>query len=189
MKLSVKIQEKRFKNKLIFENFSYEFQNKGLYAVIGESGRGKTTLLRLIAGLDKKFKGEIIGGGFNNVSVAFQEYRLFPALSALENITEATATSYETAENMLLELGFSKEDTLLRPSELSGGMKQRVSLARAFLKKTPILLLDEPTKELDAELKTKLYKLIENESKSRLVIFVSHNESDIKALNPTTVEL
>lgn len=189
MKLSVKIEEKSFENKLIFENFSYDFDECGLYALVAESGRGKTTLLRLIAGLDKKFKGEISGGGFENVSVCFQEYRLFPALSAIENVTEASGASYDEAEKMLLGLGFKKEELDLRPAELSGGMKQRVSLSRAFLKKSPILLLDEPTKELDSELKKVLYDLIISESKTRLVIFVSHGEKDIQALKPTVIHL
>lgn len=189
MSLTLKIQEKRFDGKIIFENFFYEFSDVGLYVLTGDSGRGKTTLLRLISGLDKKFKGEIIGGGFENVSVSFQEYRLFPALSAIDNVTEATGATYEEAEKMLMLLGFSKSDLSLRPSELSGGMKQRVSLCRAFLKRTPILLLDEPTKELDSELKNALYSLIINESKTRLVIFVSHSHEDIKILEPTVIKL
>ena len=189
MGLKIKNLNKNFDEKNIFENFSYEFEEKGVYAVTGESGRGKTTLLRMISGLDKNYSGEIFGGGFESVSYAFQEYRLFPALSAIENLTEATGASYEEAEKMLLSLCFSKSDLNLRPAELSGGMKQRVSLARAFLKKSPVLLLDEPTKELDAELKSILYSLIKDESKSRLVIFVSHSNEDIAALNPTLINL
>ena len=138
---------------------------------------------------NKKFKGEILGGGFSNVSVAFQEYRLFPALSAIENVTEATNSSLIEAEKMLQNLGFSKSDMNLRPEKLSGGMKQRVSLARAILKKTPILLLDEPTKELDSEIKTALYTIIKNESKKRLVIFISHSQDDIDALNPEVIRI
>ncbi len=189
MGLSIKNLFKSFDNKTIFEDFSYNFKDKGLYAIIGESGRGKTTLLRLIAGLDVKFTGEIQGGGFKNVSYAFQEYRLFPHISALENVTEATGASRNEAKELLLKLGFSNEDLNLRPKELSGGMKQRVSLARAFLKKSPVLLLDEPTKELDAELKNVLYSMIKEESETRLVIFVSHNKEDAQILSPSVVKI
>ncbi len=186
MGLSIKNLYKAFGEKTIFSDFSYEFEDKGIYAIVGESGRGKTTLLRLIAGLDDKYKGEISGG---EVSVCFQEYRLFPALSAQENVTEATGATDTEAENMLCRLGFSKEDVNRYPAELSGGMKQRVSLVRAFLKKSPILLLDEPTKELDDALKATLYSIIKEESKMRLVIFVSHNRADIEFLNPTVINL
>jgi len=180
---------KNFGEKKIFDGLSYEFSDKGLYALVGDSGIGKTTLLRLISGLDKKYKGEIFGGGFANVSYSFQEYRLFPSLTAIGNVVEASGASYESAEEMLLYFGFTKEDMKLFPSELSGGMKQRASLARAILKKCPILLLDEPTKELDSDLKAKLYNLISEESKSRLVIFVTHSNEDIEALSPTVIRI
>ena len=189
MSLKIANLSKKFGEKTIFDGFSYEFSDCGIYAITGESGRGKTTLLRMIAGLDKKFKGEIFGGGFDNVSFCFQEYRLFPQLSAIENVSEVCGVSIKEAEKMLLKLGFMSTDLSLRPDEISGGMKQRVSLARAFLKKSPILLLDEPTKELDEALKSVLYSVIEEESKSRLVIFVSHNKSDIQALNPVVINL
>ena len=189
MGLIIRNLSKKFDEKTIFENFSYEFAENGLYAVSGESGKGKTTLLRMISGLDNDFKGEIVGGGFKNVSLAFQEYRLFPFLSALENLTEATGVSEAEASALLLKLGFYENDVRLRPRELSGGMKQRVSLARAFLKPSPILLLDEPTKELDADLKSSLYELIKKESEKRLVIFVSHSKEDIEALSPTLIKI
>lgn len=189
MSLKIVNLSKKFGKKTIFDGFSYEFSDFGIYAITGESGRGKTTLLRLIAGLDKKLDGEILGGGFQNVSVSFQEYRLFPQLSVIENVTEVSGVSVSEAEKLLLRLGFSAEDLKLLPGELSGGMKQRVSLARAFLKKSPILLLDEPTKELDEALKRVLYSIINEESKSRLVVFVSHNQADIDILNPTVIKL
>ena len=189
MSLKIINLSKKFGEKTIFDGFNYEFSECGIYAVTGESGRGKTTLLRLIAGLDKKFKGEITGGGFANVSVSFQEYRLFPQLSALENVSEATGASIEEAKEMLFKLGFGENDLSLLPEELSGGMKQRVSLARAFLKKSRILLLDEPTKELDEALKSVLYSIIKEEAKSRAVIFVSHNQQDIDVLKPTVIHL
>ena len=90
---------------------------------------------------------------------------------------------------MLSFLGFSSSDMNLYPTELSGGMKQRVSFARAFLKKSKIILLDEPTKELDDKLREKIYELIIKESKKRLVIIVSHLTDDIKKLNATVISL
>ena len=184
MSLEIRGLSKSFDGKAILEGFSYKFDNTGIYAIMGNSGVGKTTLLRLIAGLDKKYEGEIIGGGSNNTSFVFQEYRLFPTLSALENVVLANNESMseeaiQQARGLLLTLGFKDEELSLRPEALSGGMKQRVSLARAIMRKKPILLLDEPTKELNEELAAQVLEMLVELSKSRLVIFVTHKESDV----------
>lgn len=185
---------KNFDEKVIFDNFSYSFNDRGIYAIVGDSGIGKTTLLRMIGGLDNRYKGRIEDGGAKNVSYAFQEYRLFPNLTAIENVTVAlgnknTEEMLISSKEMLSFLGFSDRDMSLYPHELSGGMKQRVSLARAFLKKSKIILLDEPTKELDDKLREKIYELIIKESKNKLVIIVSHLSDDIKKLNATIISL
>jgi len=192
MSLTLGNIKKSFGDKTIFDGFSYEFNDNGIYAVIGESGVGKTTLLRMIAGLDNRYKGKIEGGGLKNVSFAFQEYRLFPSVSALENVIAAIGNkknnnSVIEAKQMLSYLGFSDDDMNLFPDELSGGMKQRVSLARAFLKKSKILILDEPTKELDAQLRKKIYDLIIKESESRLIIIVSHLKEDLDCIKATKI--
>ncbi len=186
--------KKSFEKKIIFDDFSYEFNDTGIYAIVGDSGIGKTTLLRMIAGLDNRYKGKIEGGGAKNVSFAFQEYRLFPNLTALENVAFTLGDKWNeemlpSSKQMLSFLGFSDSDMNLYPSELSGGMKQRVSLTRAFLKKSNVILLDEPTKELDDKLREKIYELIIKESQTRLVIIVSHLSDDIKKLNATIISL
>ena len=192
--LEIKKLTKSFDEKILFKNFSYTFPDKGIYAITGESGIGKTTLLRIIAGLDKDFSGELIGGGIGRVSVAFQEYRLFPNLTALENIIYAISSTKSEADILnvkktLLNLGFSEGDFSLYPGELSGGMKQRISIARAILKESEILLLDEPTKELDKANAEAVLRMIKDEASRRLVIFVSHNEEDILALNAVRINL
>lgn len=186
MNLSIKNLHKHFSKKNVFDNFSFDFSETGLYLLRGGSGIGKTTLLRMIAGLDKDFVGKIEGGGFERVSYAFQEYRLFPNLNVLENLLLAFKDMSDAdvieAKNILFSLGFSEDELTLYPDELSGGMKQRVSLCRAFLKKSPILLLDEPTKELDRPLREKIYEIILRISKERLVILVTHSDDDSSAL-------
>ena len=193
MPLRIDNVSKSFGKKQIFENFSYEFKDSGIYLISGDSGIGKTTLLRMIAGLDKGFSGKITYGGISNVSFAFQEYRLFPTLSALENVLTATKKDGENeilrARMLLSELGFSEENMHLLPSELSGGMKQRASLARAILKDSPILLLDEPTKELDEGLSKTVLEIIKRESEKRLVLMVTHKKEDIDFLNGTVIYL
>ncbi len=162
-------------NKL-FDRFSYTFEAGAPYLISGASGRGKTTLLHLIAGLLSPSAGSILGGGIGNCSLAFQEPRLFPTLSALENA--ALVSTPEKAAEWLSDFSFDSEDLRKLPGELSGGMQQRASLARAFLAERPILLLDEPTRGLDPALRQKLAERIKSAAQARIVIAVSHDEAD-----------
>lgn len=177
MSLKLKNVSKKFVERTVLDNFSCTFEESGLYFVLGESGVGKTTLLRIIAGLDTDYSGTVENGGVKNVSFMFQEYRLFPTLSALKNAAiPDKGTPLDAAKNMLLRLGFKDDDLKKRPSELSGGMKQRVAFVRAVLKKSPILILDEPTKELDADTVRIMLDIIKEEAKKRLVITVTHDD-------------
>ena len=193
MSLEIKNLSKAFGQKTIFSEFSYSFSDKGIYILRGKSGIGKTTLLRIIAGLDKDYIGAVIGGGIGRVSFAFQEYRLFPQLSAFENVMIASNDNSDSDKNkahdLLARLGLSPDDMLLLPSELSGGMKQRVSLARAFMKNAPVILLDEPTKELDAALCEQVCEMINEIAEDKLVILVTHKEEDLLILNGDVINL
>ena len=179
---------KSFEGKQLFSGLSHTFPECGLFLLLGDSGTGKTTLLRMIAGLDTDFNGNIEGGGMKNVSMAFQEHRLLPARSALGNVAEALLAegksrteATEAARLALLSLGYPEEDLSLRPAALSGGMRQRVSLARAFAVNRPILLLDEPEKELDEGLRERLYARICEEAAHRLLIVVTHTPQHLLA--------
>ena len=177
------------KTMISFENvvFKYEKQSvrNELSYVFDE---GKTTLLRIISGIDKKFTGYVFGGGYENVSVAFQEYRLFPQLTALENITEsvwekANENNLSDAREMLFKLGFSQEETALFPHELSGGMKQRVSLARAMAYEPSLLLIDEPFKGLDEETEKNTKEFLKQFLLGRTAILVTHSDKDFDICN------
>ena len=181
---------KSFGEKPILNSFSYTFKDRGLYIVSGESGIGKTTLLRIISNLDKDFSGTVENGGIENVSFMFQEYRLFPTLNALGNASISLKnTTYNDAEFLLKRLGFSHEDIKKKPNQLSGGMKQRVAFARAVLMKSPILLLDEPTKELDADTAKIITDVILEESTKRLVIVVTHDSALLQAKSTHVIRL
>ena len=191
MSLRISSLTKKFGEKTILSKFSYDFSDKGIYAISGNSGIGKTTLLRIICGLDNDYEGEVISsGGF---SVAFQEHRLFSTLTALENVLAAIEkpNKYDIikAKALLGRLGFTKGEMLLTPDKLSGGMKQRVSLARAFMKESAIYLLDEATKELDERLKFIVLDIIKEYSKERLVILITHDPEDISYLGAEEIKL
>lgn len=193
MKLIITNLHKSFDEKKLFDGFSYEFSGSGVYALVGESGSGKTTLLRIIAGLDKDYTGEVTGGGIVSCSIAFQEHRLFPWLTALENVVFSVSDGkdkavFDRAIKTLSDLGIEKNDMGLLPDALSGGMKQRISLARAFISDAPILLLDEPTKELDEANAALVRERILAEGKKRLVIIATHSAEDIATLEAKVIK-
>jgi len=147
----------------------------------------------MISGLDNDYVG-VIEKSSPEVSVCFQEYRLFNNLTALENVTEvsfkkATDQDVSHVKSLFKRLNLNENDMLLHPTELSGGMKQRVAFIRAVAKKSPILILDEPTKEVDPENSAIMRQIINEESKKRLIIMVTHNTEDISDFEATILEI
>ena len=194
MSIKIKHLTKSFGDKCILKDFSYDFNETGIYVLKGDSGVGKTTLLRMIAGLDNDYQGSIEGAGIGQVGMAFQEHRLFSQLTALENVIFANSNTKDEAvsnkaNKILSSLNISDSDKGLLPSKLSGGMKQRVSLARAFISDFPILLLDEPTKELDDKNAIAVREIIKSLARDRLIIIVSHNDEDASSLGAAEIHL
>ncbi len=184
---------KSYGEKSVLKDLSLVIAEKSVCLITGDSGSGKTTLLRIIAGLDTDYTGEITGVSGKDCAFVFQEYRLFPTLSALENVAISAkgekSEKTERAKKLLLELKFNESDLYKLPNELSGGMKQRVSIARALASDKPVMLFDEPTKELDKSLRKALYKKINELSADKTVIMVSHLTDDLKEFSGVTVEL
>ncbi len=168
---------KSFGEKKVIENFTVEFPDCGITVLMAPSGVGKTTLLRIIAGLEKPDSGTVNFHG-DRVAVVFQESRLFPWLTAAENITAAAGVSRERAEALLKEFHMGTELNLY-PAELSGGMQRRVALARAFAY-GGALLLDEPFNGLDEELIHEIMDKIKTYAKSQPVILVTHNPEEAR---------
>lgn len=192
MTLRIKNLSKSYGEKHLFSDFSYDFPERGICIITGASGIGKTTLLRMITGLDTEYSGEIENGGIGKISYMFQEYRLFPTLSALKNVVAVTNETKEDescARDLLTRLGFTSEDLGKKPHELSGGMKQRVAFARAVIKSAPILILDEPTKELDELSVNEMTKIIRSEGEKRLVLIVTHDDISKISENYTKITL
>ncbi len=182
---------KKFGKKKIFESFNANFGDNGIVILTGESGRGKTTLLRLIAGLDKKHSGKIEFSFAPKISYVFQEPRLLPSSDALENVMLPIENNKENTEKALLilkRLGL-ESDIHTYPDEMSGGMKQRVGIARAFAYSGNILLLDEPFSALDKERVETVIEMIEAYSKNNLCILVTHNTEQLKNIDCTFINL
>lgn len=162
---------KSYGGRQVLENLSFEIPDSGIFGIFGGSGCGKTTLIRIICGLEKADGGSVSGAG--KFSVVFQEDRLMPTMTALENVT--AVSDLETANKCLEKVGLT--DSFGKyPSELSGGMSRRVAVARALAFDAQALILDEPFKGLEAELKEKIGSIICEYAKTKPVILVTHDE-------------
>lgn len=174
MAIEIRNVSKSFGAKPVLENVSMTIPDKGIFGIFGPSGCGKTTLLRLIAGLEKPDKGEISGTKGLNFSFVFQEDRLLPQKTALENV--AMFSDNDTAEYYLDLFGLSEGARKL-PEELSGGMKRRTAVARALAYGGDILLLDEPFTGLEEDKCALLLAQFRKYSLEKPVLLVTHNDS------------
>ena len=184
---------KAFAGKQILINFSLSIPEKQILAIVGPSGGGKTTLLRMLAGLETIDSGEIYYNGEslaidelekrNLLGFVFQDFQLFPHLSVLENLTlspiKTLSMNKEAAEKkargLLEQLGLAGHADAF-PFSLSGGQKQRVALARAMMIDPEIIGYDEPTSALDPELRLEVEKLIlQNKERGMTQIVVTHD--------------
>lgn len=157
-------------------SFSLSAGERG--AIAGASGCGKTTVLRLAAGLEKPDSGKIECG---KCSFVFQEERLFPSLTALENVSVVKSSGNDSAKELLCSLGM-ENDLGKKPAELSGGMRQRVALARALYFDSEVLLLDEPFKQLDPDIAALSAEITLEYLKGRTLLVVTHDISESTSL-------
>ena len=156
------------------ENVSFELEKGETLAVIGPSGGGKSTLLRVLNGLETPDSGTIEGGTFGLV---FQEYNLFPQYTVMGNLTLAPrllGKDYSQADEILQKVGLlDKKDNY--PSQLSGGQKQRTAIARALMLKPDVLCFDEPTSALDPKLTEEIVNIINQMKGEQTIIIVTHD--------------
>lgn len=191
--LELKNISKKFKDKKILSNFNLKVEENKILAIVGPSGGGKTTLLRMLAGLESIDSGEIIFNGENLplnelekrnlLGFVFQDFQLFPHMTVLESLVispiqtmgikkdEAEAKAIKLLEQLGLE-NYCKS----YPHSLSGGQKQRVALARAMMIEPKIIGYDEPTSALNPELRLEVEKLIlQNKKLGVTQIVVTHD--------------
>ncbi|WP_300265265.1 ABC transporter ATP-binding protein [uncultured Cloacibacillus sp.] len=180
--------------KLILKDINMNVEKGEFVCLLGQSGCGKSTFLRLLAGLEHPTNGEIFFGdeAINGASLergmVFQDYGLFPWMTAGENIMLALQQKFpkrnkkelkEIAVNMLQKVGLDETVYRKLPKELSGGMKQRCAIARAFSIDPPVLLMDEPFGALDAVTRARLQVMVlelwAREDPKKTVFFVTHD--------------
>ena len=156
----------------VVRNFSLNVKGGEVVTLFGPSGCGKTTILRLISGLNEPRKGKI----FNS----FQENRLLTWKNALENVLLVMdKPDINTVLELFKKVGLSQKDTLKYPSELSGGMRQRVAFVRAVVTKPDLLLMDEPFSGLDYDMKEILIEIISQRvSEGMSVVLVTHDRME-----------
>ena len=173
--LNIKNLSYKYGKNLVIDDLSYEFECGKVTAILGESGIGKTTLLNLISDLIHAPNGTV-NTDLSKISYVFQEPRLFDWMSTLENVS--TVSDDDTAKKLLSELGLA--DSLLKyPQELSGGMKQRVSIARALAYNPDLVLLDEPFKGLDPDMRREISEFVFKYLKNKTIIMVTHDAIDL----------
>tara|TARA_Y100000768_G_scaffold204029_1_gene153633 strand:- start:1229 stop:1912 length:684 start_codon:yes stop_codon:yes gene_type:complete len=181
----------------VLKTISFKFKKGKIYSLIGPSGSGKSTLLNLLSLIDRPNSGSISIGNTainfdetnkndilraNKIGIIYQQDNLLPDFTAIENIYLASLaaqkdknSSISKAKILLKKVGLlNRADHF--PYQLSGGEKQRVSIARALINDPQILLADEPTGSLDLETAKNIFKLLKNQINSdRLIIFATHN--------------
>ncbi|MBO7360675.1 MAG: ATP-binding cassette domain-containing protein [Clostridia bacterium] len=174
----IKGLSKSFGGKKIIDSLSFSFEDGSVYILSGASGSGKTTLLSILAGIDRDYEGSVITG---STSFAFQGGNLLPWLDCAENtLLASTEKPRAEAEALLSELGI--DDPCMYPSELSGGMKIRVGLARALFRDAGLYLLDEPFAGLDSASISLVSDVIKRKTAGKTVIAVVHDSVDIEGV-------
>lgn len=180
----------------LFTDFSLSFREKSITCILGPSGCGKTTLLNIIARNTSIDLGEVSGYNGKEVSYIFQEPRILPWKTVEDNVRfvlkdiMTPALQQETTAKILSLVGLEGKETLY-PSQLSGGMKQRVSIARAFAYPSHLILMDEPFKALDYQLKKNLMDAFINlwTEDQRTVIAVTHEVDEALYLGQEVIVL
>ena len=181
----------------VLKSISYNFKKGKIYSLMGPSGSGKSTLLNLLSLIDRPTSGSITFENkkinyndsnkndvlrANKIGIIYQQDNLLPDFTSFENIYLAALAgginekiAVNKAKNLLKKVGLTNRSDHY-PSQLSGGEKQRISIARAVVNNPQVILADEPTGSLDLQTAKEIFGLLKNQiNKERLIIFATHN--------------
>lgn len=211
-KLVINNLNKKYNNQIVLEDISFSIHKGEFISILGSSGCGKTTLLKILIGIEKSDTGTILKDGVditNNkpskrgMGLVFQNYALFPNMSVYENVAyplksfkvplDGNGKKYrhykkeeikQIVDNILETVGLS-EYASKRPSKLSGGQQQRVAIARTLALNPDIILFDEPMAALDADIRMSLRKELKELQKKldKTMIYVTHDQEEAFSLS------
>lgn len=168
----------RYREQTVLQDLCADLPEGKVIAITGASGIGKSTFLHILAGLLRPNSGKVVLRA-KRIAYIFQEPRLFPWMTALENVS-CVGADEQKAKELLERLLPDTEAAQKYPAELSGGMKQRVSIARALAYDPDLLLLDEPFKGLDSETRESTANFLFEQMKGRTVLMVTHDAEDLR---------
>lgn len=172
----------QYNGEYILKDFSLELPERGSVCLFAPSGSGKTTILRILCGLEQPEQGRISGLEGKRLAVLFQENRLLPHLTALDNLKLVLPKErYGEAQGWLERVGLG-DSAQKTPLQLSGGMQRRLAIARCLAYGGDIYLLDEPFQGLDEATLQQMLSVVADAAKDSLLILVTHRQEEAEAL-------
>ncbi|MBP9765391.1 amino acid ABC transporter ATP-binding protein [Candidatus Babeliales bacterium] len=185
--LNIKNITKKFNDKAVIDNVSLSAQQGQVIVLLGSSGVGKSTMLRVLCNLENADSGILEFNGaplhFDQVGMVFQDFNLFPHLTVLENITLALQHVAQHEESVATKIAFEMlqrfnidHKASSYPASLSGGQRQRVAFARALALNPKILCLDEPTSALDPVLTAEVATIIKNVARQNMIVIIATHD-------------
>ena len=193
--ITIESLKKSFGTKLVLDDLNFSIQKQEFVSLLGPSGCGKSTLFKLLTELDPVYSGKIIKDPHLKSAIVFQEPRLLPWLNVSENIRLPEFLGHQPIsgdeiKNILKQVNLVQSEKLF-PSQISGGMKMRVSLARALLSRPNLLLLDEPLSAVDENNRHKLQELIRkiHSGKGLTTLFITHSLAEAVFLSDRIIML
>ena len=189
-RITVRDLTKSYGDSLVLDHVSLNLESGCPCCLMAPSGAGKTTLFRILMGLETADSGTIEGLEGRSFSAVFQEDRLLEGYTALQNIRFVTGRGYPAHELTAIIKHLLPEDSLKEPvSEFAGGMKRRTAILRAILAPADIVLMDEPFTGLDPETKQQAARMINEYTAGKLLLFSTHSQEDAALLGAEILRL
>lgn len=188
--LSIERLSKAYEGKQVLKDLTFTFEAGRTYCLMAPSGAGKTTLFRILMGLELPDSGIITGLAGKRIAAVFQEDRLLSGYTALQNIRFVTGNLYTRQDLIRIASRLLSEKDLDSPVyTFSGGMKRRTAILRAILSPSDIVILDEPFTGLDHEIKLRVIDMIKEFCKGKLLLAATHEEEDSSLLGALLLRL